>query len=94
MKPWNDDLCRKTQGTAPALVSVSDGRMVAVLREMDVAEWEALLLAAPKMGRSLLAQGRIEDGEWHTEVCWEFSAECMATCREARDALKAAGVLP
>lgn len=53
MNPWDDDLRLAGQGQARALVSDSDGRMVAVLRTLDAEQWEALLLAAPKMARAL-----------------------------------------
>lgn len=98
MKPHEDMLRRETNGQNPALVSASDGRMVAQLRCQDVAGWEALFIAASDMAKALLINGyvRTMEGRWHTDACNEMNdggASCFASCEQARASLIKAGVL-
>lgn len=84
MKPWDDDLRIGSQGVASALVVASDGRMVAVLRQIDVEEWGPLLLAAPKMAKALL----------HITRCEVAAGRCRRCMQLAHEALTVAGVMP
>lgn len=101
MKPHEDELQLSTNGQNPALVAKSDGRMVAQLRQQDVKEWQALLLAATKLARAMLANGYVRtgvggDGRWHLDMCNELNtgSDCHQPCELAREALTEAGVLP
>lgn len=97
MKPHEDDLHVTTNGHSPALVAKSDGRMVAQLRQQDVGEWQALMIAAPYMARALIpvAERRCESLTTLKRECprlWADPVEWCFVCA-ARAALQKAMVL-
>lgn len=94
MKPHEQSLTLETLDTTRRCLVDGDRRMVAVFRAEDASAWEQFLVAAPDMARALMALGHTDNGEWHLAACWQYSAECVKPCRDARAALRKAGVTP
>lgn len=83
MRPHEETLIPSTQGTQPALVSASDGRMVCAFREQDSDAWQTLFRGAPAMAQALLSHLK-RHGERMACGCW--------SCADARAALTKGGV--
>jgi hypothetical protein len=74
---------------------------VANMPDAEVSDVLHLAAAAPDMARALLAHGHFAtepNGDadvWRSERCWATGrATCTPDCKQSRDALTKAGVLP